>query len=79
MRRAKLSVWLEKMTRLSSVFLMGVNSKCGVQSQRRCESHESCVCIVRLLACGCQKKIVVYDTECKHVAVQRGKQDQNHL
>ena len=25
---------------------MGVNSKCGVQSKRRRESHESCVCIV---------------------------------
>ena len=23
-----------------------MNSKCGVQSKRRCGSHESCVCIV---------------------------------
>ena len=27
----------------------------------------------------CQKKSVVYETECRHVAVERGKQDQNHL
>ena len=27
---------------------------------------------------GCQKKSVVYGTECRHAAVQRGKQDQNH-
>ena len=26
-----------------------------------------------------RKKSVVYETECRHVAVQRGKQDQNHL
>ena len=29
-------------------------------------------------ACGRQKKSVVYETECRHVAVQKGKQDQNH-
>ena len=51
--------------------LVGVNSKCGVQSKRRCESHESCVCIVGFSACGCQKKSVEYETECRHVAVQR--------
>ena len=52
---------------------MGVNSKCAVQSKRRCESHESWVCIVGFSACGCQKKSVVYETECRHVAVQRDK------
>ena len=36
--------------------LVGVNSKCGVQSKRRCESHESCVCIVGFPACGCQNE-----------------------
>ena len=50
-----------------------MNSKCGVQKKRRCESHESCVCIVGFPACGCQKKSVVYETECRHAAVQRGK------
>ena len=59
--------------------LVGVNSECGVQSKRRCKSHESCVHTVGFLACGCQKKSIVYETECRHVAVQRGKQDQNHL
>ena len=39
-----------------------MNSKCGVQSKRRCESHESCVCIVGFPACGCQKKSVVNET-----------------
>ena len=56
-----------------------MNSKCGIQSKRRCESHESCVCIVGFPACGCPKKSAVYETECGHAAVQRGKQDQNHL
>ena len=58
---------------------VGVNSKCGVQSKRRCERHESCVSIVGFSACGCQKKSVVYETECRHTSVQRDKQDQNHL
>ena len=31
-----------------------MNSKCGVQSKRRCESHESCICTVGFPACGCQ-------------------------
>ena len=26
-----------------------------------------------------RKKSVMYETECRHAAVQRGKQDQNHL
>ena len=36
--------------------LVGVNSKCGVQSKRRCGSHESCICVVEFSAYGCQKK-----------------------
>ena len=37
------------MTGLSHVQgLVGVNSNCGVQSKRRCESHESCICIAGL-------------------------------
>ena len=59
--------------------LVGVNPKCEVQSKRRRESLESCVCIAGFSTCGCQKKSVVYETECRHVAVQRGKQHQNHL
>ena len=47
--------------------------------QVKVRSHESCVCIVGFPACGCQKKSVVYEMECRHAAVQRGKQDQNHL
>ena len=38
---------------------MGVNSKSEVQSKRKCESHESRVCIVGFLACGCKKKNAV--------------------
>ena len=45
-----------------------MNSKC-VQSKRKCESHESCVYIAGFSACGCQKKSVMYETECRHVAV----------
>ena len=47
--------------------------------QEKVRSHESCVCVVGLSACGCQKKSVVYETGRKHVAVQRSKRDQNHL
>ena len=50
-----------------------MNSKCGVQSKRMCESHESCVCTVGFPACACERKSVVYETECRHAAVQRGK------
>ena len=56
-----------------------MNSKCGVQSNRKQGSHDSCVCIAGFSACGYQKKGVVYETECRHVAVQRGKQDQNDI
>ena len=52
---------------------------CGVQSKIKHESHDSFVCTAGFLACGCQKKSVVYETECRHVAVQKGKQDQNYL
>ena len=44
-----------------------MNSKCGVQNKRKCGSHESCVCIVGFPACGCQKKSVVYEKECRSV------------
>ena len=40
---------------------------------------ESCVCIVGFPAFGCQKKSVVYETECRHAAVQRGKQDNIYI
>ena len=56
-----------------------MNSKCGVQSKRKCRIHESYVCIAGFSACGFQKKNVVYETECRHVAVENGKQDQKHL
>ena len=50
-----------------------------VQSKRKHKSHDSCVCIAGFSACGCRRKSLVYETECRHVAVQKGKQDQNHL
>ena len=50
-----------------------------VQSKRMCESHESCVYTAGFSACGCQKKSVVYKKECRHVGVQKGEQDKNHL
>ena len=56
--------------------LVGVNSKCAVQSKRKCGSHESCVRSVGFPACGCQKKSVVYEIECRHAAVQRGNDDE---
>ena len=48
------------MTGLSS--LVGMNSNCGVQSKRKCESPESWVCIVGFSACSCQNISVVYKT-----------------
>ena len=54
-----------------------MNSKCGVQSKRKCESHESCFGIAGFSVCGCQKKSIAYEMVCRHVAVQKGKQDQN--
>ena len=51
----------------------------GPKQEKVRKSHESCVCIVGFSVCGCQKKSVVYETEFRHVAGQRGKQDQNHL
>ena len=51
---------------------VGVNSKCGVQSKRKCKSHESCICIAGFSACGCQKKSVMYETECRHAAIHKG-------
>ena len=56
-----------------------MNSKCGVQSKRKRESHESSVCIARFSACGCKKKSVMYETECRHLAVHKGKQDQREI
>ena len=68
------------MTGLSSVKdLAGMNSKCGVQSKKKCDRHESCVCFAGFSACRCQKKSILYKTECRHVAVLRGNQDQNRL
>ena len=32
--------------------LVGVNPKCAVQSKRKSESDESCVCIVGFSSCG---------------------------
>ena len=47
--------------------------------QEKVRNHESCV-FAGFSACGCPKKSrVVHETESRHVAVQRGKQDQNHL
>ena len=76
MRKGRYSVWNKKMTDLRS---FGNEFQCGVESKRKCKSHESCVCIVGFSACECQKKTVLYKTESRHVAVQRGKQDQNQL
>ena len=44
-----------------------MKSNCGVQSKKNCESHESCVCIAGFSACGCDKKSVAYEAECRHV------------
>ena len=38
------------------------------------ESAKAMSLAFALFVCGCQKKSVVYEMECRHVAVQRGKQ-----
>ena len=50
-----------------------MNSQCGVQSKRKCESHESCICIAGFSACGCQKKSVVYEMESLDMQRSTGK------
>ena len=52
----------------------------GVQSKRKHENHDSCICIAGFSACGCQteERSVRDRAESRHVAVQKGKQDQNH-
>ena len=51
---------------------VGVNSKCGVQSKRKCESHVSCVCVAGFSACGtCQKKSVVFINICSQTSLWR--------
>ena len=47
--------------------------------QEKVQKAMSYVCIVGFSACGCQEKCVVYKTEFKHIAVQRGKQDKNRI
>ena len=70
MRRGRFSVWLYQS--------VGVNSKCGVQSKRKCESHVTCVVLLDF-QCACVRRSVVYETECRQVAAERGKQDKKHL
>ena len=50
-----------------------MNSKCGVQSKRKCEYHESCLCIFGVYLAGQSEEERMYEMECRHVAVQRGK------
>ena len=47
--------------------------------QEKVRNPRVSVCIVGVSACGCPKKRVVYETECRRVAIQRGRQNQNHL
>ena len=43
-----------------------MNSKGGVLSKRKCESHDFCVS-AGFSECWSQKKSVVYEAECRHV------------
>ena len=53
------------MTGLSSVSgLVGVNSKCGVQSKESTKAMTLAFVLLDFSACGCQKKSVVYEMEC---------------
>ena len=52
---------------------LGESSKCVVQSKKKYQGHKFCtvfvcvcVCIVGFSACGCQKKSVVCEMECRH-------------
>ena len=51
----------------------------GSKARESAEAMSLAFVFVGFPACGCQKKSVVYEMEYRHAAVQRGKQDQNHL
>ena len=38
------------------ISLLGMQSKCGVQSKRKCEVRESFVGVAGFSACGCQEE-----------------------
>ena len=50
----------------------------GSKARESTKAMALAFCIAGFSACGCQNKSVVYETECRHVAVQKGKQNQNH-
>ena len=59
------------MSKTESQAVVGVNSdKCGVPSQRRCEIMSLACVLLEFPASGCQRNSVVYETECRHAAVQ---------
>ena len=62
------------MTGLSSVKGLGENSKC-VQGKRKCGS----LVFVLLDFQHADARRIVYDRECRHVAVQRGNNNNVHL
>ena len=78
MRRGRFSVWLKRwkgwtVSKVLWEWILNVGSKATEDAKAR-----SCVCIAGFPACMCQKKSIVYKTECRHAAVQRGKQDLKH-
>ena len=57
-------------------FQFGFQKMKGLSSEFQCGSEfQMWGPKVGFSACGCQKKSVEYETECRHVAVQRDKQD----
>ena len=57
----------------------GSEFQMGGPKQEKVRKPRVSVCTVGFSTCGYRKKSVVYETECRRVAVQRSKQDQNRL
>ena len=58
---------------------MGVNTKCGFKARESTKAITLAFVLLDFQQVGVtEKKSVVYKMECRHLADQKGKQDQNH-
>ena len=56
---------------------MGVNSKCGFKARESTKAMTLAFALLDFQQVGVRRR-VVYKMECRHLTVQKGKQDQNH-
>ena len=81
MRRQKFFVFALKDDRIEQCLrsFWGRITNVGSKAKEITKYHESCVSVVGFSACRCQKKSVLYETECRLVAFQLSKQDQQFI